>query len=341
MLGWVDPRRAKSLARMDCAEAAQRRPPVIVPVSDSPAESAALRADERVGSFRVNGLKLAYREWGPSSATPIVLLHGLRGFSGTWRTFAASLSAEYRLIALDQRGRGDSDWDPACNYYTDAYLADLESIVERLRLDRFVLLGHSMGGTTSYVYADRHPARLIALVIEDIAPGSSVEGPGARRIVGELESLPTGFSSWAEARQYWRALRPTVSREAIEQRVAESLCADPDGRIRWRFDAEGICKSRLAPDPKRVVDLWPVVMRLSVPTLLIRGEKSDFCSESTVAQMMAGNPRIRAITVPGASHYVHDDAPVTFAAQVASFLKSASARGAHGRHDTTIPGEHR
>jgi pimeloyl-ACP methyl ester carboxylesterase len=283
---------------------------------------------ERVSMRRINGLNLCLREWGDPAALPVVMLHGLRGFSGTWRTLAARLQDRYRLVAVDQRGRGDSDWDPAYNYYTDAYLADLEALVDDLGLKHFVLIGHSMGGTTSYVYADRHPDRVASLVIEDIAPGASVSGAGAARVVGELAALPPRFESWREAREYWRRARPSVTAEAIEQRVAESLREDADGHVVWRYDAEGIRRTRVSPDPARVVDLWPVVERLAVRTLIIRGEASDFCPAESVARMCASNPRVSSVTIPGATHYVHDDAPVQFANEVEAFLAPLRGRAA-------------
>lgn len=281
---------------------------------------AAEGVDERSRRLQVNGLQLFCREWGKRDAPPLVMLHGLRGFSGTWRTLAATLGGPFRIVAFDQRGRGQSDWDPQRNYYTDAYLADLESVVDQLGLERFGLVGHSMGGTTSYVYAARHPERLAALVIEDIAPGSSVSGAGAERIVREMQGMPTGFESWAEARKYWRALRPSLNDGAIEQRVVESLREEPGGRVVWRYDAEGIRQTRVAPDLARTVDLWPVIERIRTPTLIIRGERSDFCPASTVTRMCACNANIRAVGVAGAGHYVHDDAPAEFATHVRDFL---------------------
>jgi len=276
--------------------------------------------DERTESIRINGLKILCRLWGSRDAPPLVLLHGLRGFSGTWRALAATLSSQYQLIAPDQRGRGDSDWDPECNYYTDAYLADLEGVVAHFALERFALLGHSMGGTTAYVYADRHPEKLSALVIEDIAPGSSSVGAGAKRIVAEMAALPNGFSSWDAAREYWRARRPSLTTEAIEQRVAESLCLSADGRITWRYDARGIARTRLNPDPARIVDLWPIAGRLSMPTLILRGASSDFCPADTVAEMCRRNPRLESVEIASAGHYVHDDNPTAFNGHVSAFL---------------------
>jgi pimeloyl-ACP methyl ester carboxylesterase len=304
-------------------------------MNNEPPVPAAWLPDERTETIHVNGLKILCRLWGSRDAPSLVLLHGLRGFSGTWRALAATLSGRYQLIAPDQRGRGDSDWDPACNYYTEAYLADLEGLVAHFALERFALLGHSMGGTTAYVYADRHPEKLAALVIEDIAPGSSSSGAGAKRIVAEMAALPGGFSSWDAAREYWRARRPTVSAEALEQRVAESLRRSADGRITWRYDARGVARTRLNPDPARIVDLWPIVERLSVPALVLRGRNSDFCPAETVAEMCRRNPRLESVEIPEAGHYVHDDSPMAFNTHVAEFLARQMARPHSTRESPT------
>lgn len=294
-------------------------------MNNEPPAPPAWLADERTETIRSNGLRILCRLWGRNDAPSLVLLHGLRGFSGTWRPLAAALSSQYRLIAPDQRGRGHSDWDPDCNYYTDAYLADLEALVAHFGLGRFALLGHSMGGTTSYAYADRHPEKLTALVIEDIAPGSSTTGAGAKRIVAEMAALPRDFASWDAAREYWRGRRPSVGAEAIEERVAESLRLSADGRITWRYDSEGIARTRLHPDPARLVDLWPLVDRLKMPTLIVRGARSDFCPADTVAEMCRRNARIEAVEIPDAGHYVHDDNAAPFIAKVADFLATTSS----------------
>jgi len=288
--------------------------------SDSPPLPVVLLPNERTQVLRVGDLRLLCRHWGDAAAPAVVLLHGLRGFSGTWRTLAASLASDYHLIALDQRGRGESDWDPHHSYYTDAYLADLEGVVDQLALTRFALLGHSMGGSTSYVYASRHPERLAALIIEDIAPGSSVGGRGAERIVAEMASLPESFRSWGEARRYWHDQRPGISETTLEQRLVENLREGPGGNIAWRYDARGIRETRTNPDSNRIVDLWPVIARLDVPALVIRGERSDFCPAETVDEMCRRNAHIAQVSVPNASHYVHDDAPTQFAEHVRGFL---------------------
>ncbi|WP_309751791.1 alpha/beta hydrolase [Novosphingobium sp.] len=293
--------------------------------SDQPPLPVATLDSERTRRISSGGFSIHVREWGDPAAPAMVLLHGLRGYSGTWRNLASVFSDRWRLIAFDARGRGESDWDAARNYYTDAYLADLEAVVDGLGIGRFMLLGHSLGGTTSYCYAAKHPQRLACLVVEDITAGSSVAGAGFERIVAEMAALPTRFADWAEARAYWRKLRPGVSNAAIEERLFESMRPGTADGVVWRYDAEGIAATRIAPDPARVVDLHTVIAAIRTPTLVIRGGRSDFCNLAKVRELEAVNPVLTHASVPEASHYVHDDAPESFARLVEGFLAGLKA----------------
>lgn len=267
----------------------------------------------------VNGLKLHHLEWGLPEALPIVLLHGLRSYGATWEPIAEKLANRWRLIALDQRGRGDSDWDANADYFTEAYVSDLEQWADQLGLQRFVLVGHSMGGTNAFVYTHRHPERVSALVIEDIGPGASAGGEGAERIRRELQNTPKRFDSWDAARAFWRAQRPLASQEAIESRARHAMRESGDGAIVWKYDAEGIARARL-DTTQRFVDLWPCVRELQCPTLLLRGERSDFLTAPTAQAMVEANPVLQLKVVPGASHYAHDDNFPAFMAALEGFL---------------------
>lgn len=299
-------------------------------VLDSPPQPVALLDGERTRTVPNGAVKIHVREWGDPAKPALVLLHGLRGYSGTWRNLARALSDRFHMIAFDARGRGESDWDQSRNYYTDAYVSDLEAVVAAFGLNRFTLIGHSMGGTTSYVYANQNPERLVALVVEDITAGSSVSGAGFERIVAEMRALPTRFADWGEARAYWRKLRPNVGDAAIEERLWESMRGQSDGSVIWRYDAEGIAETRVSPDPARVVDLWPVIAGIAVPTLVVRGSRSDFCNLESVRQLEGRNALLRHATVEGASHYVHDDAPQDFLRLVEGFLAGVGAASAEG-----------
>jgi esterase len=119
----------------------------------------------------VNGLRLHYLEWAKVGAPVLLMLHGLRGTAHGWDGVAGPLADRFHIYALDQRGRGDSDWAPNAEYRADAYVSDIEQLVENLGLERFILVGHSMGGSNTILYTARHPERVIAAVIEDMGPG--------------------------------------------------------------------------------------------------------------------------------------------------------------------------
>lgn len=264
------------------------------------------------GWIASDGLRLRYVTWGHEDAPPIVMLHGLRSYACTWEPVAAALVDRYRVIALDQRGRGLSDWDPQRNYYAEAYVRDLEVLVDTLGLRRFVLAGHSMGGANAFVYSGRHPTRLAGLVIEDMGPGASASSQGSERIRRELRDTPDAFDSWDDARAFWRRQRPNISDAALDSRVAHSLKAAESGRIVWRHDAAGIAAARLAATPEQLVDLWPFVRGLTMPTLVVRGGDSDFLSEATLKQMATASAHISTVSIPHATHYVHDDQLAAF-----------------------------
>lgn len=269
----------------------------------------------------LSGLNFHVTEWGRPDAWPVVMLHGIRGYGETFAGIAAALQPGFRVIALDQRGRGESDWDPLHNYYTDAYVADVEALVKRLALAKFDLLGHSMGGINAIVYAARNPGKVRNLIIEDAGPRAFESSDGATRIRKELATTPDRFASWEAASDFMRALRPTVTEEARQQRLQNMLKPLPAGGFTWRYDHAGIAETRLNPDPARLVDLESSVRDIACKTLVVRGGRSDYLQPSMVAHMCQLNQLIAAVEIPDAGHYVHDDQPEMFARHVTDFLQ--------------------
>ncbi|MVW71522.1 alpha/beta fold hydrolase [Bordetella sp. 15P40C-2] len=266
------------------------------------------------------GLKFHVTEWGCRNGRPILMLHGIRGYAETFAGIAAALQPEYRVIAYDQRGRGQSDWDPEAQYFTDVYVADLEAIADQLSLAHFDLLGHSMGGINAIAFAARHPQRVDRLIIEDAGPGAFEHSEGARRICRELLATPSYFPTWEAASEYMRLLRPTVGEQARQQRLKAMLKRAPDGGHTWKYDHTGIARTRLNPDPKRSVDLEELASLITCPTLVVRGGRSDYLHSDMVAKMQNLNARFHAVVIADAGHYVHDDQPQLFAAEVVKFL---------------------
>jgi esterase len=267
----------------------------------------------------LDGLRFHYVERGAADAPVLLMLHGLRSYAETFDEIAEALCARFRVIALDQRGRGRTDWDPAGDYYSARYVADIEALCAALGLERLHLLGHSMGGSNAMVFTGRHPQRVASLVIEDSGPGASAAGAGSDRIKRELANTVMSFPDRDAARASWRAMRPNVTEAAIESRVRHSMVEHPDGHFTWRHDQAGIARARLDPDPTRIPDLWPSVAAIACPTLLVRGRDSDFLRADTAAEMVRRNSLIRLHEIAGAGHYVHDDQPAAFLDAVRTF----------------------
>src|ERR1700749_3989976 len=112
----------------------------------------------------LDGLKLHYLDWG-GPGIPLVMLHGFTGHAHTWDHTAAALSDKYRVLALDQRGHGDSDWAPGYGFPPMA--EDLLAFLDRLQLAEVTLMGLSMGGLVSIVFTAAHPERVRRLVVLD------------------------------------------------------------------------------------------------------------------------------------------------------------------------------
>ncbi|MBS0248761.1 MAG: alpha/beta hydrolase [Proteobacteria bacterium] len=269
------------------------------------------------------GLSLNVIEWGPENGQPIVMLHGIRGYAETFANLAGALAPTYRTIAYDQRGRAGSDWDPERQYFVDSYVDDLDAVVQHLGLEQFDLLGHSLGGMVSIVYAARRPRQVKRLVIEDAGPGASNDSAGGERIRRELTTTPMTFPTWDAAVDFMRRLRPTVTAAAIEDRLHHMMKKSEDGWT-WRYDHIGIAEARLSADPRNAVDLWSQVEKIACPTLVLRGGRSDYLQRETAAAMSARNVNIRWADVPDAGHYIHDDQPAAFVRLVADFLRSSA-----------------
>src|SRR5262249_20512706 len=125
----------------------------------------------------VNGLALHYVEWGAPSAPPVVLLHGITGHATTWDHLAGVLADRHRVIALDQRGHGDSAPAPDGDYGVAAMAGDLAAFVDRLGLGSFALVALSMGGRVAMAYAGGgHVERVSRLVLVDIGPDINPAG---------------------------------------------------------------------------------------------------------------------------------------------------------------------
>ena len=127
-------------------------------------------------TVNINGINLHYLDWGAEGKPKVLLLHGLRGHCHSWDDVSAEFCQDYHVLALDQRGRGDSDWAPGGDYSSQSFVADLEGFCQAVGLDSFILVGHSMGGRNAMAFAGRNAEKLQKLVIVDIGPDLAPKG---------------------------------------------------------------------------------------------------------------------------------------------------------------------
>ena len=166
----------------------------------------------------LNGLRFHYRDWGDPAGRPLVLLHGYTGHSRSWDSFAAAMTGSYRVLALDQRGHGESEWTE--DYSPEAMVSDVAAFVKALRLTSFDLLGLSMGGRNAYAYAATQPAGLERLVIVDIGP--EIVASGSDRIRAGVVANDT-WDTFEEALDAYRKGNPRADSFEGEHRLRNNL----------------------------------------------------------------------------------------------------------------------
>ena len=268
--------------------------------------------------LEIGSLKLHYQEWGSPSSPTVLMVHGF-GVSGhMFDEFAERMQDRYHLIALDQRGHGDSEWSADGDYSREAFVADIEGFAGALSLDRFVLMGHSMGGLNAVSYTVKNPERVRALILVDVGPEAAKEGVDNivrfTRGPDELE-----FEEFVEMAHRFN---PRRTLDNIRERMRHRLKQTEGGKWTWKFDK----RFRDARDGLRVGselsndETWQLFRGIRVPTLLVRGAESDVLTPEVAERVVAEMPRARLSVVARAGHSVPGDNPDDFTAMVREFL---------------------
>ncbi|MCL4243359.1 MAG: alpha/beta hydrolase [Dehalococcoidia bacterium] len=263
------------------------------------------------GYVLVGGLRLHYRDWGDPQVRPVVLLHGGTNHARIWDSTARALAPNFRVIALDQRGHGESAW--AAFYSTEEMAQDLDRFVSALRLDDFDLVGHSMGGMNALVYAAGRPSRLRRLVIVDIGP--DMVPPGYTFIEREVRPHDV-FATPKEAIETVRSHSPRADAAELVHRVRNNLLRLADGRWTWRHDP---ATANTRP-PGTNEAIWARWRSIVAPTLLVRGDLSGLLSEESAQRMVREHSDCRLVEIAEAGHSVPLEQPKRLLSAIQSFL---------------------
>jgi pimeloyl-ACP methyl ester carboxylesterase len=252
-----------------------------------------------------DGLTLYARDYATAGAqAPVVLcLHGLSRNSADFESLASRLAGRYRVLVPDQRGRGRSDYDPhSANYQPATYVRDMFTLLEHLGLGEVLVIGTSMGGLMGMMMAALAPARVAALVLNDIGP--EVDPTGLARIKSYVgKTAPVG--SWAEAVAQARALNAREFPDFDEdqwQRFTRALYRERDGVPELAYDPAIAAPIAAAESAAVPPDLWPLFEGLSQPVLVLRGAHSDILSPACAQDMARRGQRCQLVEVPRRGH---------------------------------------
>lgn len=262
------------------------------------------------------GIEIAADVAGRRGAPTVILGHGGGQTRHSWDKAEHQLAAAgYFAINYDLRGHGDSDWSHDGDYALDVRADDLTAVAAHGSRP-FALVGASLGGITALVAASRglDPA---ALVLVDIVPKMSPKG--VARITAFMTGNPDGFASLEEAADAISAYYPDRPRPKDLSGLHKNLRQGDDGRYRWHWDPRWMQSDR--GDPRFLLNLMDAADWTDrVPTLLVRGMKSDIVDDDGVADLRRRIPALEIADIRGAGHMVAGDKNDEFNAAVIEFL---------------------
>lgn len=263
-----------------------------------------------------DGLRLHYRDYpGPRDKPPLLCLHGLTRNARDFADFAERYSPDWRVIALDFRGRGASAYDPLPARYTPlTYAGDVIRLLDDLGIDEAVFVGTSLGGLVTMVIAATAPQRIAASILNDVGP--ELNDVGLDRIMSYV-GKDARFASWDEAAEAIAANLgnvPAGYTHADWVKMAQRVCRKDGDAVVFDYDM-AIAVPFKAQGPVPRVDMWPIFKALaSKPLLVVRGEVSELLSADALRKMHEAAPDLKSVTVAGVGHAPMLDEPEAVAA---------------------------
>ena len=250
-------------------------------------------------------MKLHYREMGVGQ--PMVILHGLFGNSDNWQTHAKKLAEYFRVILVDQRNHGHSDWSNDFSY--DLMSQDLFELFQELDLKKVILLGHSMGGKTAIQFTQEHSNLIEKLIIIDI--GVKEYPMHHAEILKGLHAIDLNkVNTRGEAESI---LSNYIESNGVRQFLLKNLYWKEKGILAWRMNIpvlEREMKNILASLSDQEIFL---------PTLFIRGALSNYILDEDFEDLESQFSDFNLVTIENSGHWVHSESPTEFLNSVLEF----------------------
>ena len=272
--------------------------------------------EQRISVPTHDGITLVADAWGDPDRPGVMLAHGGGQTRHSWQAAAQALvRGGYHVVNLDLRGHGDSQWAPDSRYGVEDFAADMATIAEHFRRE-YALVGASLGGLSALTAVNRG-LRPRALVMVDIVPFP--EPAGIDRIVAFMEAHQGGFATIGEAVDAVAAYNPHRPRPPRPEGLARNLRLR-EGRYFWHWDP-GITRMRSDDMYHRIAaETAAAAWDAQVPTLLVRGARSDIVSDEGIVSMRALLPSLDVADVAAAGHMVAGDDNDSFNTAVMHFL---------------------
>lgn len=264
----------------------------------------------------VNGLRLHYLDWG-QAGPPVLFLHGGGQTARTWDLVCLALRQEFRCLALDQRGHGDSEWSYSFDYSPPHHAQDFVGLLDTLGIDKAVVVGMSMGCLNGLELAISHPQRVAAFVAVDAGPWVQIEGGQA---IIDFMADADGAASLDELITRSLRFNPRRDPRLLAVSLRHNLRQLPEGQLTWKAD-------RRRPYDLPTLSRWLDAVRarieaISCPTLILRGSESDLFLDEHAERFAKAVPEGRWIRIEGAGHTIQGDAPRALIGAVREFLRT-------------------
>ncbi len=250
-------------------------------------------------------MKLNYRELGEGQ--PLVILHGLFGNSDNWQTHAKKLSEYFRVILVDQRNHGHSDWSNEFSY--DLMAKDLNELFIDLNLKKAIVLGHSMGGKTAIRFTQLYPSKIEKLIVVDI--GVKEYPMHHEEILKGLHSIDLEkVTTRSEAEEI---LSKYIPSNGVRQFLLKNLYWIEKGKLAWRMNIPVL--------EKEMPEILTILPNNEIfnSTLFIRGMLSNYILDEDIPQLEDQFTDFQIVSIENAGHWVHAEAPLEFIEKVLEF----------------------
>jgi pimeloyl-ACP methyl ester carboxylesterase len=264
--------------------------------------------------------RLHFLEWNPGGRRTLVLLHGNSANAWWWQPMAEAMgAADLRLLALDQRGHGDSEWVRPPAYGPIDHAHDLARFIAEYAPPRPLVAGHSMGGISALAFGAEYPGVARALVAIDVAVTSTER---RNHYLRRLKGLPVvTYPDLETARARFRLMpnEGEIAPETLAAIAEKSLGQTAEGRWTMKFDRESFVGSD-------GIDVLAAIARVRDPLLLIRAEHSRIMTTEAAGRAVEFNPNARLLTIPGAHHHVILERPAAVARAIEEFAARVEAQ---------------